>query len=116
MGLILNVIAFPLISIAFTTKFFSFPSERVYIDTSLYFDKSTVAPLYPPSVLLGIVNPFITDKFFRGRNVGDENGSGLGLYIVKELVEKMGGEVNFVNVKPGLEVKLTGIRCANDTV
>lgn len=60
--------------------------------------------------------PFITDKFFRGRNVGDENGSGLGLYIVKELVEKMGGEVNFVNVKPGLEVKLTGIRCANDTV
>ena len=27
--------------------------------------------------------PFITDKFYRGKNKGNENGSGLGLYIVK---------------------------------
>lgn len=38
--------------------------------------------------------------------MGEENGSGLGLYIVKELVEKMGGKVSFINRKPGLEVKL----------
>lgn len=58
--------------------------------------------------------PFITDKFFRGRNVGEENGSGLGLYIVKELVEKMGGKVSFINRKPGLEVKLSGIKYVSD--
>ena len=47
--------------------------------------------------------PFLTEKFYRGGNAGDENGSGLGLYIVKELVEKMNGSVRFINCHPGLE-------------
>ncbi len=50
--------------------------------------------------------PFITDKFYRGRNVGDENGSGLGLYIVDELMNKMGGKVILINKNPGLDVVL----------
>lgn len=37
--------------------------------------------------------PFIFDKFYRGKNVDAEQGSGLGLYIVKYLAEKMGGKV-----------------------
>ena len=37
--------------------------------------------------------PFIFDKFYRGKNCGREQGSGLGLYIVKYVVEKMGGKV-----------------------
>ena len=37
--------------------------------------------------------PFIFDKFYRGKNAGAEQGSGLGLYIVKYLTEKMGGTV-----------------------
>lgn len=37
--------------------------------------------------------PFIFDKFYRGKNAGSEQGSGLGLYIVKYLAEKMGGRV-----------------------
>lgn len=37
--------------------------------------------------------PFIFDKFYRGENVENEQGSGLGLYIVKYLVEKMNGKV-----------------------
>lgn len=37
--------------------------------------------------------PFIFDKFYRGKNAGSEQGSGLGLYIVKYLAEKMGGSV-----------------------
>lgn len=32
--------------------------------------------------------PFIFDKFYRGKNCGNEQGSGLGLYIVKYLTEK----------------------------
>ena len=50
--------------------------------------------------------PFVTNKFYRGKDVGDENGSGLGLYIVKELMTKMGGDVRIYNKDPGLEVVL----------
>jgi len=51
--------------------------------------------------------PFITDKFYRGRNCGNENGSGLGLYIVKYITEKSGGELELRNLNPGLEVTVT---------
>lgn len=37
--------------------------------------------------------PFIFDKFYRGKNADNEQGSGLGLYIVKYLTEKMNGRV-----------------------
>lgn len=50
--------------------------------------------------------PFIFDKFYRGSNCGDEQGSGLGLYIVKYIAEKMGGKVVLQNHAEGLEVKL----------
>ena len=48
--------------------------------------------------------PFIFDKFYRGKNCGNEQGSGLGLYIVKYIAEQMGGTVQLVNHEAGLEV------------
>lgn len=51
--------------------------------------------------------PFIFDKFYRGKNCGAEQGSGLGLYIVKTLVEQMDGKVALINREPGLEAVLT---------
>ncbi|MCR5249461.1 MAG: HAMP domain-containing histidine kinase [Lachnospiraceae bacterium] len=51
--------------------------------------------------------PFITDKFYRGRNAGAENGSGLGLYIVRYIAEHSGGTLALRNQKPGLEVIVT---------
>lgn len=50
--------------------------------------------------------PFIWDKFYRGKNAGEEQGSGLGLYIVKYLTEKMNGEVAIENMAPGLKVTI----------
>ena len=47
--------------------------------------------------------PFITDKFYRGKNVGNENGSGLGLYIVKYIAEQSGGSVELINHTSGEE-------------
>ena len=45
--------------------------------------------------------PFITDKFYRGRNRGEENGSGLGLYIVKYIAEQSGGSFMLKNRSRG---------------
>ena len=50
--------------------------------------------------------PFIFDKFYRGKNCGNEQGSGLGLYIVKYIMEQMQGEVELINHPDGLEVVL----------
>ena len=37
--------------------------------------------------------PLLTEKFKRGSNVSDKDGVGLGLYISKELMKKMNGEL-----------------------
>lgn len=50
--------------------------------------------------------PFIFDKFYRGKNTKNIEGSGLGLYIVKYIMEKMGGNVELKNSNDGLEVVL----------
>ena len=35
----------------------------------------------------------IFDSFWRGSNVGSNGGSGLGLYICRQLMYKMGGDI-----------------------
>lgn len=47
--------------------------------------------------------PFIFDKFYRGKNCGNEQGSGLGLYIVKYITEQMNGKILLHNYSDGLE-------------
>lgn len=44
--------------------------------------------------------PHIFDSFWRGSNVGSNTGSGLGLYICRQLMRKMDGEV-FAEIKNG---------------
>lgn len=48
--------------------------------------------------------PFVLQKFYRGKNVGDKPGSGLGLYIVSYIMERMGGDIELENHRDGLEV------------
>lgn len=48
--------------------------------------------------------PFVFDKFYRGKNCGNRQGSGLGLYIVKYIIEKMNGKVFLHSYPDGLEV------------
>lgn len=50
--------------------------------------------------------PFIFEKFYRGKNVQNEQGSGLGLYIVKYIMEQMEGNVTLQNTEKGLDVIL----------
>lgn len=51
--------------------------------------------------------PFIFDKFYRGKNCGSEQGSGLGLYIVKYVMEQLNGTVRLQRHKDGQEIILT---------
>ncbi len=37
--------------------------------------------------------PHLFDSFYRGSNVGDKTGNGLGLYICREIMQKMEGEI-----------------------
>jgi signal transduction histidine kinase len=48
--------------------------------------------------------PFIFEKFYRGKNVGNEQGSGLGLYIVRYIAEKLGGKAHSEWTADGLKI------------
>lgn len=49
---------------------------------------------------------FVFDRFYRGANIGGTPGAGLGLFIVRYLMEQMGGTARAENVDPGLRVTL----------
>lgn len=46
--------------------------------------------------------PFIFQKFYRGENTQDKPGAGLGLFIVKYIMEQMKGKVTLHNTEQGL--------------
>ena len=50
--------------------------------------------------------PFVHNRFYRGKNVGNKPGSGLGLYIVAYIMERMHGGMVLDNHAEGLEVCL----------
>ncbi len=79
-------------------------------DTEISVSTKTVEEHYEISVrdhgngILPEDMPFVLDKFYRGKNAGDMPGSGLGLYIVSYLMERMQGGITLENKSEGLEV------------
>ena len=49
--------------------------------------------------------PFVFEKFYRGQNVRNEQGAGLGLFIAKYIMEQMNGTIHLSNDN-GLVVEL----------
>lgn len=50
--------------------------------------------------------PLLSNKFYRGSNAGGKAGSGLGLNIASNFMDKMGGGIEFANINGGFEVKI----------
>lgn len=48
--------------------------------------------------------PLLLEKFKRGSNVKNKDGVGLGLYISKEFIKQMDGELEIKNDNPGFKV------------
>ena len=57
---------------------------RMRADSRVWVREGFNARAMPPEDL-----PFVTKKFYRGKNVGDMPGSGLGLYIVDYILKAM---------------------------
>ena len=51
--------------------------------------------------------PLIIQKFHRGTNSNGKSGSGLGLYISAQLIEKMGGSISCYNTENGFCAELS---------
>ena len=50
--------------------------------------------------------PFLTGKFYRGKNSASKSGYGLGLYISKYLMEQMSGELRLLAKTDGFAARL----------
>jgi signal transduction histidine kinase len=50
--------------------------------------------------------PYLCAKYFRGKAAEGKNGYGLGLFISRTLIERMGGRLECVNAEPGFAVKV----------
>lgn len=50
--------------------------------------------------------PLLLEKFKRGSNTNNKDGVGLGLYISKEFLNQMNGDLEIYNDKPGFRVEV----------
>lgn len=55
--------------------------------------------------------PHLFDSFYRGSNVGGREGNGLGLYICRELMRRMDGDIFAVREKDGMSFTLVFRLC-----
>ena len=62
--------------------------------------KNTGEPVKPEEM------PHLFDSFYRGSNVSAQEGNGLGLYICREIMQKMGGEIFAERKEDGMSFQL----------
>ncbi len=60
-----------------------------------------LGPGIPPELLDAVFKPFYKVDSSRARASGEQGGSGLGLYIARELVERGGGQISLANRPEG---------------
>jgi K+-sensing histidine kinase KdpD len=86
----------------------SYKYAETAIDVSAYVNANGLAVIfrdYGPGVRPNEL-PLVYSKYFRGKNVKDKNGYGLGLYLAQILMKAMGGELTCFNATPGFAVEV----------
>ena len=87
----------------------SYKYANTKIDMTADFDGATLVIIFR-DFGIGVDNeemPLLFGKFYRGKGTAEIGGYGLGLYIAKNLLQEMGGNIELSNARPGLVVKLT---------
>jgi len=67
--------------------------EKIVIDFKMEENCYLISVLNAGCFLKKDELPHVFDGFWRGSNVGNQEGSGLGLYICRELIRKMNGDI-----------------------
>jgi K+-sensing histidine kinase KdpD len=49
--------------------------------------------------------PFVFDKFYRGANTADKQGAGLGLYIVRYILNQFDGTIALIRRADGMDAR-----------
>lgn len=85
---------------------YKYANTEIYVDFALYRNMLTICLTdHGPGVLKEEL-PYLSGKFYRGKNASDKDGAGLGLYISAYLMERMGGTLTYENMENGFRVKL----------
>jgi len=74
------------------TAKYALPGTRVFAEISLQEDTPVFSLKNTSASPIDLSGDVLTEQFIRGDRARDSEGSGLGLYIAKSLVELMGGE------------------------
>ena len=75
---------------------YSLGGTRVFVETSLLDDKAFIVVQNTSENPIEISNGEATEQFMRGDKSRQTEGSGLGLYIAKSLIEIMGGRFEII--------------------
>lgn len=83
---------------------YKYANTDMFIETSINKDYLIIKISDKGDSLKDEELPLLLEKFKRGSNVKDKDGVGLGLYISRELLRKMNGDLDLENSHPGFSV------------
>lgn len=85
---------------------YKYAGTEIKIASELFDDTLSIEFLDFGKGVLDEELPLITNQFYRGKNNTKTTGAGLGLYICKLMLEKMGGGIDCYNIENGFAVKI----------
>lgn len=86
---------------------YKYSSGNIMITSTMHKNTFELSVLSQGSQVLEDEIPLLFNKFYRGQNATSQSGAGLGLYICRQLLTLMNGEIYARNTKDGLEIIIT---------
>lgn len=86
----------------------SYKYANTKIELSAYFEHGFLVLLFQDNGP-GVMNdelPFLTNRYYQGKNACGKTGVGLGLYLSNYFIQQMGGNLICINIQGGFTVSL----------